>query len=76
MTEEIARSPLGSAVKTKDDNAIAASKAIKHDESIAETLLIRAYKLCIVVARAVGLRYESLESEPSMCGRCLRVRLS
>ncbi len=40
--EVTVRSPLGSAVNTKEDSAMANSTAIRHEERNAETLLILA----------------------------------
>lgn len=42
LIDEISRSPLGSAVNRKVDRAIAARRAMRHDDSVAEPLLIRA----------------------------------
>lgn len=47
-------SPFGFAVNKKDEIAIAASKAITQDDRNAETLLIRAYVLCMLVV--VGMK--------------------
>ena len=53
--EETLKSPCGSALNKNDESAIAPSKAITHDERNAETLLILAYVLCMVVAVVVGV---------------------
>ena len=42
------RSPLGSAVKTKDEREMAPKRTIRQVESIAETLLIREYTVCML----------------------------
>lgn len=47
LIEDTRRSPLGSAVNKKDDKAIAPRRAIRHDDRMAERLLIRWYTLCI-----------------------------
>lgn len=46
--EAMARSPLGSALNTRVESAIAARSAIVHDESNAETLLILENILCML----------------------------
>ena len=42
------RSPLGSAVKRKDEREMAPKRTIRQVESIAETLLIREYTVCML----------------------------
>lgn len=40
--DDTRRSPFGSAVNTKDERAIAPRRAIRHDDRMADRLLIRA----------------------------------
>lgn len=47
LTDAISKSPFGSAVKTSEERAMVAKRAIMHEESRAETLLILENKLCI-----------------------------
>src|SRR6266478_5741209 len=53
---EMTSFPLGSAVNKKDDNAIAASIAIKQVDMKANPLFTRAYKLCIPLQASSGRR--------------------
>lgn len=57
--------PFGSIENAKVESAIAASKAIIHDESSAETLLMREKILCIPSSVALLRDVESLKERPS-----------
>jgi hypothetical protein len=52
--EEMFSEPFGSAVKNKDEMATAASNTIRHEESIAVTLLTLEYIVCMVVTDGVA----------------------
>ena len=49
FTDETNKSPLGSTLNMNDERAIAPRRAMRQDDANAETLLIRAYMLCMVV---------------------------
>lgn len=45
--DDMPKAPFGSAVKTSEESAIAARRAIMQDDRKAVTLFIRAYALCM-----------------------------
>lgn len=79
---EMTSCPLGSAVNTKDDSAIAASIAIKQEDAKANPLFARAYRLyipfervqvCVAEVKGSGAARDSLGYNRDNCTSTVRL---